>query len=257
MREIMIASSVDGTMQPALFFHPDDGTSVPLVVGLHTWSHGRFNQRDNYLPLCEKYGFALLLPEFRGANLDSNPRKAEACGSLAARRDVIDAVEYVGDHFAIDRKNCFLLGCSGGGQMALLAAQTAPERFRAVEAWCPVSDLAAWHRYLTMTQQDYVRHIEACLGGPPETRPEEYALRSPATHPERLSTLPISIHHGRHDTLVPFAHSVKLAENIVAAGNGRLYLDIFDGGHEQIPEHSFEWFARLTGRPKNSVVITG
>lgn len=258
MQELSIRSTLDGTLQPSLFFHPGEGRRVPLVVGLHTWSYDRFNQEANYLPLCERYGFALLLPEFRGANLDANPRKHEACGTKLARQDVIDAVGYAVENFAVDRKNIFLLGCSGGGHMALLAAETAPELFRAVEVWCPVSDLFKWHRFRKSTEKrDYTRHIEACLGGAPDEVPEEYLYRSPARHAEQLRGIPVSIHHGRHDPVVSFRDSVTLAENVEAAGNGAVYLDIFDGGHEQIPAHSFEWFAKLVGKTENTVGITG
>lgn len=257
MDEILIGSSIDGSLEPSLYYHPDPSKPVPLVVGLHTWSYDRFNQAENYLPLCRKHQFALLLPEFRGPNLDSNPRKTEACGSEKARRDVIDAVNHVCKISAIDRSNIFLLGCSGGGHMALLAAETAPELFRAVEVWCPVSDLIRWHSFLSETRQHYTRHIEACLGGTPEEFPEEYAARSPVSHPELLKNLPVSIHHGRHDTVVPFQHSRRLAEMLETEGNTQVYLDIFDGGHEQNPAHSFEWFEKLAGNRNGSVGITG
>ena len=257
IREILITSSADGTLQPSLFFHPGTGSATPLVVGLHTWSYDRFNQKTVYLPLCEKYGFSLLLPEFRGPNLATNPRKREACGTLLARRDVIDAVGYVCENFAVDRGNIFLLGCSGGGHMALLAAETAPELFRAVEVWCAVSDLVRWHEFQPKCLNDYAPHIEACLGGTPEERPEEYLERSPVRHVEALKDLPVSIHHGRHDPVVPFAHSVELAKRIEATGNPHVYLDIFDGGHEQTPAHSFEWFAKLAGKQRDAVRITG
>ena len=96
MQEILITSSIDGTSQPSLFFDAGGDAPAPLVVGLHTWSYDRFNQEKNYLPLCEKYGFSLLLPDFRGPNLTTNPKKREACGTLLARHDVIDAVEKYG-----------------------------------------------------------------------------------------------------------------------------------------------------------------
>ena len=256
MDEIRVTSTVDGSLEPSLFHHPGGDEAVPLVVGLHSWSYDRFNQRDNYLPLCRRYGFALLLPEFRGPNLTENPRHREACGSEKAVSDVIDAVRHVAEKYAVDRRAIFLLGCSGGGHMALLAAEAAPELFRAVEVWCPVSDLAAWYRYQVETGHRYRPHLEACLGGTPETAPEEYARRSSTARPERLKELPVSIHHGRHDDVVPFRHSVALAQKLEAAGCSQVYLDIFDGKHEQIPAHSFEWFARLAGDRWNTV-ITG
>ena len=257
MHEISVRSTFDGTSQPSLFFHPGPARAVPLVVGLHTWSYDRFNQEKTYLPLCEKYGFSLLLPEFRGPNLATNPKKSEACGTLLARRDVIDAVKFVCENCAVDENNIFLLGCSGGGHMALLAAETAPELFGAVEVWCAVSDLVKWHEFQPQCRSNYAPHIEACLGGTPEELPDEYIKRSPARHVEALKNLPVSIHHGRHDPVVPFAHSVELAKNIEATGNDRVYLDIFDGGHEQLPHHSFEWFAKLAGKKKDAVKITG
>ena len=247
MDTIQVTSTLDGTLQPSLFFRPRTEALVPLVVGLHTWSYDRFNQAENYLPLCEKYGWALLLPEFRGPNLATNPHKQDACGSLKARRDILDAVEYVCRTSAIDGENIFLLGCSGGGHAALLSAEDAPEVFRAVDVWCPVSDLTAWHTHLTETRQHYVHDLEACLGGGPADTPDEYALRSPLAHLEKLKNLPVSVHQGRHDDVVPYRHSVEFVRRLEAAGAEEVYFELFDGEHEQFPAHSFEWFARLAG----------
>jgi dipeptidyl aminopeptidase/acylaminoacyl peptidase len=263
MNTIQVESTLDGTIQPSLFYCPRTDAPVPLVVGLHTWSYDRFNQAENYLPLCEKYGWALLLPEFRGPNLASNPNRRDACGGLKARRDILDAVEYAVRTSPIDRKNVFLLGCSGGGHAALLTAEDAPDVFRAVDVWCPVSDLTAWHAYLTETAQHYVRDMEACLGGGPADVPEEYALRSPSERFEVLKNIPVSVHHGRHDGVVPYRHSAEFVRKLESAGAKEVYFEVFDGEHEQYPAHSFEWFARLAGvRPPEdggsaAVRITG
>ena len=244
---LQVKSSLDGTLQPSLFYHPQTDVSVPLVVGLHTWSYDRFNQLETYLPLCRQYGWALLLPEFRGPNLATNPQKHDACGSLKARRDILDAVEYAARIAPIDSRNIFLLGCSGGGHAALLTAEDAPDLFRAVDVWCPVSDLTAWHTHLIATHQHYVHDMEACLGGSPTDAPDEYALRSPSEHLAALKDIPVSIHHGRHDDVVPYRHSVEFVRKLEEKGAGNVYFEVFDGGHEQFPAHSFEWFARLAG----------
>ena len=252
-----IKSSLDGTLQPSLFFHPGTDEPVPLVVGLHTWSYDRNNQKETYLPLCERYGWALLLPEFRGPNLASNPHKSDACGSQKAIRDILDAIEYAGRISSIDRNNVFLLGCSGGGHAALLTAEESPATFRAADVWCPVSDLAAWHRHLIETGQHYVHDMEACLDGTPGTVPDEYARRSPSEHVASLRKLPLSIHHGRHDETVPYRHSLEFVRKLEALGKDNVYFEVFDGEHEQFPEHSFEWFARLANRNNAAVRITG
>ena len=252
-----IKSSLDGTLQPSIFFHPGTDTPVPLVVGFHTWSYDRSNQLDTYLPLCRRLGWALLLPEFRGPNLASNPHRHDACGSPKAVRDVLDAVNEVCRTFPIDRANIFLLGCSGGGHAALLTAEEAPEMFRAVDAWCPVSDLAAWHVYLTETGQHYVHDMESCLGGAPYAVPDEYVRRSPSEHLANLTNLAVSIHHGRHDDVVPYAHSLKFVRKLEETGAENVYFEVFDGEHEQFPSHSFEWFARLANWDDSAVRITG
>lgn len=79
--EIAVRSTVDGSKEPSLLYIPETAheKTVPLVVGLHTWSYDRFNKMDAYLPFCKSRGWALLLPEFRGPNLRTNPRGAEAC----------------------------------------------------------------------------------------------------------------------------------------------------------------------------------
>ena len=85
MQQINVKSTLDGSSQPSLVYVPRTGQRVPLVVGLHTWSFDRFNQVDNYLNLCRKRRWALLLPEFRGPNLRTNPNRQSACGSALAR----------------------------------------------------------------------------------------------------------------------------------------------------------------------------
>ena len=68
-REILVKSRLDSSMQPSLFYKSETSEKRPLLVGLHTWSHDRYNQINNMLPYAQKYDFNLLLPEFRGDNL--------------------------------------------------------------------------------------------------------------------------------------------------------------------------------------------
>ena len=43
-REILIKSTMDGTMQPSLFYKSESNEKRPLLVGLHTWSYDRFTR---------------------------------------------------------------------------------------------------------------------------------------------------------------------------------------------------------------------
>ena len=242
MQEIEVVSTLDGSVEPSLFSLPETDGKIPLVVGLHTWSADRFNQVDRMLPHTEKLGWALLLPEFRGANLVSNPRAREACGSRLAKQDIIDAVEHVCARFdALDREQIYLVGGSGGGHMALMMAAYRPKLWRQVSSWCPITDLSAWHG----ENQHYTPHIVACCGGAPEDAAEDYQARSPITHLEDLANAYVRIHHGKWDPSVPFTHSLKLYNELYARfPDANVYLSIFDGGHDFYLERAFQDFQR-------------
>lgn len=254
MQEIFTDSSIDGSREPSLFFLPENNqpdAGFPLLVGLHTWSHDRFNQVDRMLPFCMERGWALLLPEFRGPNLTSNPRCRLAAGSILAGQDVFDAVQMVLSKFPIDRSKLFLLGGSGGGMMALLLAGRKPDFFSAVSAWCPITDLERWH----VENQAYLPHVEACCGGAPsDSNREEYNVRSAIFHAETLRRVRLCIHHGRHDPVVPYTHSLRIAQKIGFDKAPDFFFELFDGGHELRYSRAFNWFDSFQTNDKSSAL---
>jgi dipeptidyl aminopeptidase/acylaminoacyl peptidase len=244
--ELSVASSLDGSIEKNLFYYLGNGTNIPLVVALHSWSAERSNQQC-LLEFCVKRGWALLLPEFRGPNIDSNPRVTQACGSTLARQDIIDAVDYVGTNYSIDTEHIFLLGGSGGGHMALMMAAYRPELWAAVSAWCPITDLVKWHQFYG-DGNSYALHIESCCGGTPGASDAvdlEYQTRSPISYLDELMKAKLFIHHGRMDVLVPYSHTLDLVLQLEAMGHERLFFEIFDGTHEMRAEAGFCWFDAL------------
>jgi dipeptidyl aminopeptidase/acylaminoacyl peptidase len=257
VHELEIVSTLDGATEKVLFYYPEEKKKVPLVVGLHTWSYDRFNQVGQMLPLCRKRGWALLLPEFRGPNLSSNPRAQQACGSSHARQDILDAMDTVTETYSIDTEKIFLLGGSGGGHMALLMAAYAPRRWNAVSAWVPITDLASWFG----ENPEYAPHVDACCGGKPGSGDEadrQYRERSPLSFIKELSSVNLSVHHGRHDSIVHYSHSWKLALELEKHGAEKFFFEIFDGGHDIHYDRAFAWFDRHAGRGKESgVALSG
>ncbi len=242
--ELKFRSSGDGSLEKALLHVPRTTDAVPLVVGLHTWSYDRFNQLSSMLPYCRERGWALLLPEFRGPNLDSNPRARQACASALARQDILDAVGLVVRNHAIDSANLFLLGGSGGGHMVLMMAATAPRFWKGVSSWVPITDLAAWYG----ENPEYAGHVAACLGGEPGSSPDvdrEYRERSPIFHVEELAKANLYLHHGRLDPLVDYRQSWRLAQKLEEAGAERFYFEIFNGGHDIQYDRAFTWFDQV------------
>lgn len=230
--EILVKSSVDGTKQPSLFYKsPNSGR--PLLVGLHTWSYDRFNQIDNMLPYAEAYDFNLLLPEFRGPNTTSNPNCTKACGSVEAKSDIRDAIDYVLANYDIDKENVFLLGASGGGHMALMMAGFCPEYFKAIGSFVPISDLERWKG----ESPRYADHVDACCGNE-----MEMLNRSPINYIDTIATANLKIFHGKYDHIVPAQQSIDFFNELNEKyPKSRVFLDIFDGGHEMDMEQAFYW----------------
>lgn len=233
-KEIYVKSTLDGTMQPSLFFKSDSKEKRPLLVGLHTWSFDRFNQIGNMLPVAQKYDFHLLLPEFRGSNLEHNPNCSQACGSEFAKQDIKDAIDHLLQTEPIDPDNIFLLGLSGGGHMALLMAGMCPDCFRAIGAFVPITDLAKWCE----ENSNYAHHVNACCGG----SKEEMRRRSPVHYLQNIAKSNLKIFHGKHDDVVPVSHSITLYNALFERyPSASVYLDIFDGGHEIDMETAMYW----------------
>ena len=241
--EILVKSTLDGTMQPSLFYKSPNANR-PLLVGLHTWSYDRFNQIENMLPFAEKYDFNLLLPEFRGPNLKTNPICTQACGSEFALGDVKDAIDAVIDE--VDKDNIFLLGLSGGGHMALMMAGFIPHYFKAIGSYVPITDLKKW----SVQNPDYAENLMACC-----VSEEEMAKRSPMTYIDTIAKANIKVFHGKYDPVVPVCQSLELFDEMMKRHpDSRVFLDIFDGGHEIDMEQAMYWLlSQYNGAKKNKV----
>ena len=247
-QEIFVKSTLDGSMQPSYFYKSASAEKRPLLVGLHTWSFERSNQIKNMLPLAEKYDFNLLLPEFRGKNLSSNPICKQACGSEFAKQDIQDAIDYLIAEDLVDKDNIFLLGLSGGGHMALLMAGKCPEYFKAIGAYVPITDLARWKE----ENQGYAPHVQACCG-----TKKEMLLRSPISYVDTIAKANLKIFHGKDDPVVPVSHSIRLYNAIIRKHpKARVYLDIFDGGHEIDLQTAAYWIISQYN-PTEKTLVTG
>lgn len=247
--EILIKSTMDCSMQPSLFYKSETDEKRPLLVGLHTWSYDRFNQIKNMLPYAEKYDFNLLLPEFRGDNLKTNPLCTQACGSSYARQDIKDAIDYIVKTENIDEENIFLLGLSGGGHMSLLMAGFCPEYFKAIGAYVPITDLEKW----TKQNKNYCEHVLACCG----EDANEMKKRSPLNYVDNIAKANLKIFHGKFDSIVPVSQSMELYDCIMSKyPDSRVFLDIFDGGHEIDMEMAMYWIMSQY-RGSNNIKVTG
>lgn len=226
---VMIKSSFDGTMQPCRFYAPEKAATeeVPLIVALHTWSYS-WRDTNNYtqmLELAKARGWAMVGPDFRGAN-----KTPPACAGDAAVQDIVDAVEYAKTKAKIDPARIYIAGGSGGGHMTLVMAGRHPEIWAGCVAFCPISDLARWHADSMLKHpgrnRRYAGMMEKCCGGTPEAKPDEYRRRSPLAWLDgaRKAGVPVYIATGIHDGWkgsVPVGHAIR-AFNALADAKDRI-----------------------------------
>ena len=216
-RLVRVKSTSDGTLQPCYFWAPEKSAreAVPLVVGLHTWSYDWRNLGHyvTVLDYAKKHGWAMVGPNFRGAN--DHP---EACGGDAAVQDIVDAVGYAKAKTRIDDRRIYIVGGSGGGHMTLLMAGRHPEIWAGCAAYCPITDLARWHADSLLEHpgrgKGYARMMEDACGGAPSERADEYAHRSPLSYlaKAREAGVPVYIVAGIHDGWkgsVPVGHAIR------------------------------------------------
>jgi poly(3-hydroxybutyrate) depolymerase len=222
---ITVRNSIDGVEEPVWFLPNPSADPAPLLVHLHSWS-ARLGEaslaRD-----CAKRGWAFLSPNFRGPN-----NRPEACGSRVAIQDVLDAVAHARRVTKVDPRHIYLIGGSGGGHMALMMAQAAPELWAAVSSWVPITDLAAWHAFSKKQGSRYHTMMEQACGGPPGTpaTDAEYRARSPLFHLARAKGVKIDLQVGirdGHEGSVPVSNALH-AFNALARINGHEALALSD-----------------------------
>ena len=217
---IFVRSSLDGAKQPCVFISANGAEPRPLLVYLHPWRHGYDTDSRRWQAEARARDWHFIAPHFRGPN-----KRPEACASKLARRDVIDAVDYVKQQHAVDQSRIYAGGVSGGAHMALVMAAEAPELWAGVSAWCAVTDLAKFYDECVAQHSKAYRHIIKVCGGAPGASPkvdEELRFRSPLFHLAKAKDVPLDINHGIRDGQprgIGIQHSIW-AYNVIAEARG-------------------------------------
>ena len=283
--EVAIRSSLDGKEQRSLWLAPDykgDGTAVPLLVSLHTWSKNY--KMSNPVPprWCKAHNWAYIAPDFRGQN-----NKPSALGSDLAVQDIVDAVEWAKKNANINPERIYLIGGSGGGHMSLLMVGRHPEIWAGVAAFCPITDVAEWYRFHSRTGKTdrYAQMMAASCGGSPDEKADEYTHRSPVTHLKNAKNVPVYIGTGIHDGYkgsVPVCHAMwgfnmladekdRIPDDVIReivetqaipdawlfdgsdpdyvqrihmrTTSGNVRLTLFEGAHDILPSQGLNWLS--------------
>ncbi|MEM9468070.1 MAG: alpha/beta fold hydrolase [Actinomycetota bacterium] len=203
LEELTLASTADGADQPVFWLPPSGDHDQPVLVILHSWSSG-YTQHAGipYAEWAQENGWAMIAPEFRGENDD-----ADAVGSSLAVQDVADAIDFAVAQAGVDGDRVFVVGYSGGGMMALLAAGQHPDKVTAVSAWGPPHDLENFYDFSRWQGLGYWDDIRRACGGDPREEgaaQDECLTRSPSTYLDavREHEIPVFIAQGINDPFV-------------------------------------------------------
>jgi dipeptidyl aminopeptidase/acylaminoacyl peptidase len=205
----------------------------PLLVLPHGGVHGDFGTYHTHIvrELVAR-GYVVVAPEYRGSTGYGRAyREAIDYGGLEVD-DVVAARDWALSAYSFcDPQRVGILGWSHGGLIALLAGFDHPEKFGAVYAGVPVSDLVARLGYQT---ESYRRLFSAPyhIGKPVAEAVDEYRRRSPVAHVQKLK-LPLLVHTTTNDRDVNVVEVRNLIAALQAAGKPfeyRVYEDA-PGGH--------------------------
>ncbi|MEX0883183.1 MAG: prolyl oligopeptidase family serine peptidase [Cyclobacteriaceae bacterium] len=188
-----VLMAIHGNGRNAFNYFPGHEESVPFYV----------HQRN--LALKNGYLFVVL----------SNGN--DTWGTDIGLKNLLAVYEYIQSNYSVGEK-WVLWGTSAGGIQMFRMIMTYPEKIERVIGTFPVYDL----------EEAYIRRKSANFIW--KSR-EEFKNTNPANFPEKLTTIPILIFHGREDQAVPYKkHSLRLKTEVNALG-GSVKLRLVNGGH--------------------------
>ncbi|HEU0309804.1 MAG TPA: alpha/beta fold hydrolase, partial [Sphingomicrobium sp.] len=207
--------AADGTMIPAYLTLSKDGPAKgrPAVV----LPHGGPSDRDVWsfdwlAQFLAARGYAVIQPNYRGSSGYGQDFQGDNAFRdwKTAMSDISDAGQYLVSQGIADPGKMAILGWSYGGYAALQSTSLEPDRYRAVVAIAPVTDLSMLKR----DSEDFInsRLAREMIGSGNHVR-----SGSPLQNASKIKA-PVLLVHGDMDINVSSTHSVKMADALQRAG---------------------------------------
>jgi len=208
--------AADGTMIPAYLTMSKDGPAKgrPAVV----LPHGGPSSRDTWgfdwlAQFLAARGYAVIQPNYRGSAGFGEDFLGENAYRdwRTAMSDISASGQYLVAQGIANPNKLAILGWSYGGYAALQSASLEPDRYKAVVAIAPVTDLA-------MLRSDSAKFTDAKLTRESIGKGTEHLKPgSPLQNASRIKA-PVLLVHGDKDINVASRHSVAMADALREAG---------------------------------------
>ncbi|QDP20190.1 alpha/beta hydrolase family protein [Sphingomonas xanthus] len=207
--------AADGAIIPAYLTMAKGGpqTHRPAVV----LPHGGPSSRDYWgfdwlAQFLAARGYAVIQPNFRGSAGYGSEHLGENAFRdwKSAMSDIADSADYLVTQGIADPDRIAIVGWSYGGYAALQSATLTPDRFKAVVAIAPVTDLMMLKADAAgFTNEELTR---AFIGAGDHVR-----AGSPLQNSARIKS-PVLLVHGDMDINVAVRHSVRMNEALQGRG---------------------------------------
>jgi dipeptidyl aminopeptidase/acylaminoacyl peptidase len=220
----------DGQQVPGWLYVPkglDKSKKHPAIVWIHgdgvNQNYDGWHVQRNYAVYSSVHqfflqqGYVVFMPDYRGS-IGYGKAWRQGVYMDVGGKDAKDAwmsANYLKTLGYVDMNRVGVWGLSYGGFFTLIAVTDQPTLFRAGVDVAGVADYAMYY------EDPYHGGWTASRIGTPEQNPAVYKNASPLSHVDRLER-PLLILHGTADVNVPYLHSVRLVDELLAKGKGGL-----------------------------------
>lgn len=189
-----------------------EANDLPVILLPHGGPHSYDSEQfDWWAQAFASRGYAVFQPNFRGSTHRGAEFRRAGYGEWGRKMqtDISDGLAALAEVGIVDPSRACIVGASYGGYAALAGVTLQQDLYRCAVAVAPVTDIRR------MYQEDF-----RASGASRITRtslreqlgdPETWNAVSPLRAAERADA-PIMLIHGRDDTVVPYSHSLRMAD---------------------------------------------
>lgn len=242
-----IAYQSEGIRVTGLVNIPTTGDApYPVAIVLH----GGIDQASyvpgdgsrNHADLLARAGYMAFMPDYRSYNNTGGTGTPLKLPWVIDVMNLIDALPTLPE---ADPARIGVLGHSRGGGLASYIMELS-EDVDAVVLYAPLhtNQAIVWEQYNSVFNVRWPQE-DAVLVGSPTSNPVGYAIVSPSNYLD-WTTMPVQIHHGAADTVLPVEWSRGLHDTMLSLGVDTTYYEYPGAGHTFIGEDYILFMERVT-----------